>query len=832
MTRPLSHGLLLPSLALILLSGSLSQAAERGNAPDGQSRLIPYKSAGGRTMNLYLTQPATLPECPEPRPALVLIHGGGWSSGSPVLLEPMARHFSGLGLIALTIEYRLVGHEPPVRMADALADVRDALAFIRSHAATLGVDPKRIALVGESAGGHLAAAALMGPADDDVGPPASAGALILLNAPLDLESLPWMRRHLALAPLPGQDDSDSDWRERARRFSPLLGEPPRDLPLLLIHGEADTVVPMEQAERVHQEWVRRGLRSTFHRMAGWPHAFALEGYGSPAMIAETYRLMEAFLNDLGWLTPAAGTNTHSDVKACLGDAGHFLSYEPRCHLLNVDGRPFTIAIHALQWAWTNWNRGHITVRLTAPDGHPLTDGPQPLKDGTVRLTVTNGQRGVYRLEVKGNHWIETSLDRAVLWTGETEGHMIENRRAVFLPVVPRRWWFWVPPDVLHFTVKAQRADRYMSQREDWGIFVLSPRGQRVAALWGQPPPDRTPYRQEQEVQVYVEPGAGGRFWALDVQLGDSHNYANINLCLEGVPPYLAASPETWFDPETGALPPVSLYDETPFIQSARLAGMETRWPGLQHFSPCPSLGDPDGIEILGTARFALWNPEDRPLGFRVGSYLSRRPKEAPDQASIRIADSNGNTIFAASRPILHLHGSDGSPSDILRTGAGVFWVTIAGVERWMAFTYPATPLVLLGEPTPEGGRRYRFTVCAPRHWYFFVPPGTRSFLVRFDTPWPEDRIRLEVEAPDRTMAILYDRREEREIPVPEGLSGRIWHLRPSVASAARLTSPPGLPPRYQDIEMTLELRGVAEGLAPTWEQWFDPAHPVPPHERR
>ena len=150
----------------------------------------------------------------------------------------------------------------------------------------------------------------------------------------------------------------------------------------------------------------------------------------------------------------------------------------------------------------------------------------------------------------------------MLWTGDPKkDHVFRERFApVFQCVVPQTWWFFVPAEVTHFTVKAQRSSEYMSQREDWGMFIVTPRGQRIRALWGQPPiTPATQYRQDMVAEVEVEPGTGGRFWSLEIGYGDSHNYSKANLCFDGIPPYLARSPEEWFDPQTGHKPAFKIY---------------------------------------------------------------------------------------------------------------------------------------------------------------------------------------------------------------------------------------------------------------------------------
>ena len=495
---------------------------------------------------------------------------------------------------------------------------------------------------------------------------------------------------------------------------------------------------------------------------------------------------------------------HTSVaETTLGDAGHYLVHRPKMFLLNPDGRAFTVTIHSMRWvAPESWNVPAVKTKLTGPDGKVVFD------DKATTITAPAGAKGVYTLETEGAQvWVESSLDQSVVWTGETEGNAFDNRRFITQPIVPRRWWFWVPAGTTKFTCKSQRADRYMSQREEGGVFIITPRGQRIRALWGFPP-NTEPYRQELVTEVEVEPGAGGRFWAVEMRLGDSHNYSKPNFCLDGVPPYLARSPEEWFDPTTGARPVISPYDETQFIQSAR--SEPDAWPTLQHFSPCPSLGDPDGVTVLGDARFAIANPEGRPLRFRIGTYLPRTTNEA---ARVRVT---GAIQFEKTLPLLHLHHKSGQPTDTLTGGKGISYFDVTGGERWMAFTYPATPLVLVGEVTAGGAHRFRFTAGTVRNWYFRVPPGTKEFTVRAVA---DGIMNLEINAPDRTMAVIYDTTGERVVAVPPGLDGKIWHLRPDVASAARFAEAG----RYQELNLTIDLQGVPGYLSPTWEQWFDPA---------
>jgi acetyl esterase/lipase len=104
------------------------------------------------------------PEGAESLPCIVIIHGGGWSANDEDIMRGLARKIAQSGrYVVFSIDYRWIGtqdgDDPGNSMADLIEDVYGALAHIVEHAAEYGGDPTRIAVTGDSAGGHLSAAA-------------------------------------------------------------------------------------------------------------------------------------------------------------------------------------------------------------------------------------------------------------------------------------------------------------------------------------------------------------------------------------------------------------------------------------------------------------------------------------------------------------------------------------------------------------------------------------------------------------------------------------------------------------------------------------------------
>lgn len=195
---------------------------------------VEYKRT--RTGPLHLDvfrAPSPLP-APAPAPALLLFHGGAWSTGTPRQFHGMCKHLSRtLGIHGISVEYRLNGRHG-TSPSDALEDARDAMRFVRRHSDALGIDARRVAAGGGSAGGHLAAClgAEVSLPDRDAlsGLSARPDALVLLNPMLDLS--------------PGRPDHSlvaDQWQLLSPRHHVRSGMPPT----LILNGTDDPEVPAD-----------------------------------------------------------------------------------------------------------------------------------------------------------------------------------------------------------------------------------------------------------------------------------------------------------------------------------------------------------------------------------------------------------------------------------------------------------------------------------------------------------------------------------------------------------------------------------------------------------
>jgi acetyl esterase/lipase len=179
------------------------------------------------------------PVSPGPWPVLLFVHGGGWSEGDKADVDASP---TAAGFLVASINYRMY---PDQRFPAMIEDVKCAIRFLRAHASQYNLDPQRIGLIGHSAGGHLVALAGLADASAgwDVGQyleeSSRVQAVVDIAGPSDLSrAFPdWVNELLQGVFGPGQLVS----------ASPVTYASPDDPPFLIIHGDADPLVPVEQA---------------------------------------------------------------------------------------------------------------------------------------------------------------------------------------------------------------------------------------------------------------------------------------------------------------------------------------------------------------------------------------------------------------------------------------------------------------------------------------------------------------------------------------------------------------------------------------------------------
>ncbi len=255
--------------AAFLISASLASAWA------GAYENVEYSNPSGRTLRFD----AHVPEGQGPFPAVVIVHGGAWVTGDRRgSVQPLFQPLTDAGYAWFSIDYRLAGNfdftSLPSLLAsvgvleEAVEDVRQAVLYIRQHAKEYGIDPARIALLGESAGAHLVSMAALKPASGS-----EVQAAIAFYSPSDLEALvqkmPQIPENVRSA-VKGTPFAEL-LLARLRTLSPIHWVHKDAPPFLLVHGTSDGLVPFEQSEDMCAAIKKAGARCELFTVPGGTH---------------------------------------------------------------------------------------------------------------------------------------------------------------------------------------------------------------------------------------------------------------------------------------------------------------------------------------------------------------------------------------------------------------------------------------------------------------------------------------------------------------------------------------------------------------------------------
>lgn len=235
---------------------------------------IEYAKVSDLSLQLDLHHPGG-----EKAPLIVYVHGGAWRSGSKsaVPIAGLLEH----GFAIASVDYRL---STQAQFPAQIHDIKAAIRFLRAHSDKLRLDSRRIAIIGTSAGGHLAAlagvthghAGLEGQVGDHLDQSSQVNAIVSLYGASNLESIlgqstefglgvriPALK--LLLGGLPEEKPA------LAKLASPVVHLDAEDPPLALIHGDADPQMPIAQSHEFQDAYQAAGLSSQFLILPGAKH---------------------------------------------------------------------------------------------------------------------------------------------------------------------------------------------------------------------------------------------------------------------------------------------------------------------------------------------------------------------------------------------------------------------------------------------------------------------------------------------------------------------------------------------------------------------------------
>ena len=230
----------------------------------GEQKLeVVYKSISGKDLKLDLYYPTAKQSklCP----VIVFTHGGGWAAGSryKAATGSFGIVFGRLvkqGFAVAPVTYRLAKKESNVAMRDCVIDCKDAIRYLAKNSESLGTDPMRIYVMGDSAGGHIAQMLLLAspeqlPGADSLSKvPYRMVAGVSWYGPCDFEKTDLFNhddradfRDRFAARILGSDSGPTDKLARYREVSPINYLSKDSPPLLMIQGDKDTTIPVKHA---------------------------------------------------------------------------------------------------------------------------------------------------------------------------------------------------------------------------------------------------------------------------------------------------------------------------------------------------------------------------------------------------------------------------------------------------------------------------------------------------------------------------------------------------------------------------------------------------------
>jgi acetyl esterase/lipase len=251
----------LSALAAVILTLGPSMADAQPSAPVVTKTDVIY----GRVEGSALLANIAYPDGPSLKPAIISVHGGRWRAGNRADASSIkVAQWAEFGYFAMSIDYRLVGGSPaPAPQLDLLCAIR----WLHAHAEEYRIDPERVYLIGQSAGGQMVS--LVATAGE-AGFPRVGGwekartdvrAVISVAATYELNSLSWGNLWTPFDSAQGKPVAAIE--EARRHASPITHVNPAMKPLLVIHSDDDKSVPVQQANEFVEKLKAAGVQHRY-----------------------------------------------------------------------------------------------------------------------------------------------------------------------------------------------------------------------------------------------------------------------------------------------------------------------------------------------------------------------------------------------------------------------------------------------------------------------------------------------------------------------------------------------------------------------------------------
>jgi len=242
-----------------------------------------YKTIDDVELDVFIYEPSDLKRG-DRRPAVAFFHGGGWECGKPEWGHMQCEHFSSLGLVGFSFEYRLSTQHDATPI-ESLEDTKSAVRWIRKHAEEFGIDPDKIIGSGYSAGGHLVMCTAMvdgyDESSDDLSLSPAVNAMLLWVTPAVV--------------YPGWFTSLLRGRAELSEFNPVELIKPGLPPAIFFQGTADDTVPYNSVVEYVSKSRSAGNRNDLEVYQGQTHL----NWGENAK--DVLKKMDEFLVSIGYL---------------------------------------------------------------------------------------------------------------------------------------------------------------------------------------------------------------------------------------------------------------------------------------------------------------------------------------------------------------------------------------------------------------------------------------------------------------------------------------------------------------------------------------------------